>query len=148
MSIKKFYIRLLEKNDFHKGYLQLLSELTGIGTVSEKDFIERFEEIVKSGNTHICVIECDDLIVASGTIIIEKKFIHSCSQIGHIEDIVVSEKYRKHRLGKQIIDKLLDIAKENGCYKTVLYCNDQTKPFYKKCGFTEYENLMIKRYQQ
>ena len=45
-------------------------------------------------------IEERESIVGSGTLLIEQKLIRSCGKAGHIEDIVISEKYRGKKLGK------------------------------------------------
>ena len=62
--------------------------------------------------------------------------IHGLSKVGHIEDIVISDSYRKQGLGKQMIDHLVHIAKLSGCYKVILNCAMHNVDFYKKCGFS------------
>ena len=65
----------------------------------------------------------------------EKKFIRNHGTAGHIEDIVVSENYRGQKLGKRMIDTLVNLNKANGGYKVILDCNETKTDFYKKCGF-------------
>jgi len=38
-------------------------------------------------------------IIAAATVIIEDKFVHSCSRIAHVEDVVVRTGYRGKNLG-------------------------------------------------
>ena len=45
-------------------------------------------------------------------------------------------------VGKTIIDSLVEIAKEEGCYKVILNCSNENVPFYIKCGFKLTENEM------
>ena len=40
-------------------------------------------------------------IVGTGTLLIERKVIHSCGLVGHIEDVVVHSDYRGLSLGKR-----------------------------------------------
>lgn len=62
--------------------------------------------------------------------------------MGHIEDVVVDEKYRGKHLGKRIIEELKKIATEHGCYKTILDCAEKNVKFYEKCGFIKKETQM------
>lgn len=39
-------------------------------------------------------------VVAAGTLLVERKFIHGCGKVGHIEDVVVSHALRGHSLGR------------------------------------------------
>lgn len=56
-------------------------------------------------------------IVGSGTLLVERKFIHGCGRAGHIEDVVVRSSFRGHNLGRSIINRLVQAGKEEGCYK-------------------------------
>ncbi|KAI9143398.1 acyl-CoA N-acyltransferase [Paraphysoderma sedebokerense] len=78
-------------------------------------------------------------VVAAGTLLAEKKFIRNCGVVGHIEDIVVSETMRGKRLGIRIIETLVEIARQQSCYKVILNCNDDNVTFYEKCGFKKKE---------
>lgn len=127
-------IRRLVASDYYKGYLELLNQLTftNLGT-SYLDFLNQLTLV----NTEIFVIEMDDKIVATGSILIEKKFIRNFKSVGHIEDIVVDEKYRGNGLGKQIINYLTQYAKDNNCYKIILDCSPENVDFYTKCGYSD-----------
>jgi glucosamine-phosphate N-acetyltransferase len=74
-------------------------------------------------------------IIATGKILIEQKMHNNFSNMGHIEDIVVDENYRKFGLGKYIINKLTEYGFENDCYKIVLCCNDNNDKFYINCDY-------------
>jgi glucosamine-phosphate N-acetyltransferase len=152
MNEKEYTIRSLEPSDFSKGFLALLAKLTTVGNVSEEEFTRRFEEIFdaekkiegQSPPYTIAVIEDQGRIVATGTLLIEKKFIHSCGCIGHIEDVVVDEAIRGHQLGKRIIRFLTDCAKDANCYKVILDCSEHNVGFYEKCGYSRKSVQMAK----
>lgn len=76
-------------------------------------------------------------IIASATLVIEDKFIHSCGRVGHIEDVVVNSLYRGASLGKRVSQFLTDLAREEGCYKTILDCDPHNIPFYNKLGYKQ-----------
>lgn len=67
--------------------------------------------------------------------LIERKFIHSCGTVGHIEDIVVHDKKRGYGFGKMIIEQLTAIGRSQECYKVILNCSQDKTGFYSKCGF-------------
>lgn len=58
-----------------------------------------------------------DRIAATGTILIEHKFVHKNGIVGHIEDIAVDSSYQGKKLGFRIIEALKYIAQQTGCYK-------------------------------
>jgi len=129
--------RPLTFEDYNKGYLQLLKQLTIIDPdkISQKEFANIIERL--NSNHQIIVIENPNTnkIIASGTIFIEQKFIHNMGLVAHIEDIIVDEKYRNEGLGRILIRTLTDIAKSKSCYKITLYCVDTNIKFYEKNGY-------------
>ena len=131
---KKIVCRELKKTDYEQ-YLNLINQFRET-TFNCKEFKNALKRIKR--NSEIWVVEFDGVLVASGTIISETKFIFNISRVAHIEDIIVHKEYRKKGFGKMILDKLKQRAKETGCYKFTLCCSDDyiTGPrnFYKKCG--------------
>ena len=69
------------------------------------------------------------------TLIIEEKLIHGGSKVGHIEDLVVDEKFRGKGYGKILLDYLIKKSKYFKCYKTILNCKLSNVGFYEKQGF-------------
>lgn len=113
-------------------------------TKTNEDFsLESFSKVCSSLHSDHRIVCCfyNDIesgvkvMVAMGTIFIERKLIHNCSCVGHIEDIVVHEKYRNMNFGKNLIDYLVNIAKERQTYKVILNCSEENMKFYQKCGF-------------
>lgn len=137
MDSKLYCIDKLNKSDYHKGFLQLLEQLTIVESnkITYKDFCKRHDE----NDSNIFVIRDTkmDQVIATGSIYIEKKFIHRLGLVGHIEDVVVLEKYRRFGLGKIIMLQLIEFAKSKGCYKIILNCSKNNIEFYKKYGFSE-----------
>jgi glucosamine-phosphate N-acetyltransferase len=134
-------IRKLELNDYDKGFLELLDQLSDTPKISK----EEFENHLKDVNSNIFVIEKDNVIVASGSLLIEKKIIHSGGKVGHMEDIVVHKSNRGEKLGQIIVEHLIKFAKDEGCYKIIADCKDELLKFYNKTGF-ERRGLQIAIY--
>lgn len=108
------------------------------------DQVERIAS--KGGDYSIMVIEDAEgsAILATGTLLVEHKFIHQCGKVGHIEDIVVSPDARGQGLGLTIVQALIDKAVRDCCYKVILDCSDENVPFYEKLGLVKKENQMVK----
>ena len=130
-NLDSLNFRLLEKEDYNRGYLDLLKQLTVIGNISN----EKFNDILDKIKSEIWVIEDNNKIIASASLFLEQKIIHECGVVGHLEDVVIDEKYRSIGLGKFIICKMVNIAKERGCYKLIGDCKPELVEFYKKNGF-------------
>ncbi|KAL9537640.1 hypothetical protein MBANPS3_011593 [Mucor bainieri] len=126
-------IRPLRKDDDERGFVELLSQLSIVGTITQKSFKDRFNLLKQQGSTYIVVIEEDNRIVASATLLVEYKFLRECGIVGHIEDVVVHGAQRGKKLGIRLIDQLHYIAQAAKCYKTILNCNENNIPFYEKC---------------
>ena len=131
-------IRELEENDLFNGFLESMDSLKLASNLDREKAKKIFEKITSNSNHFIYVAILDARIVGSTTMIIEPKFIHDGGNVAHIEDVVVSKEYQ----GKGIMQSLLDLAKDNNCYKTILNCSDEVKPFYEKIGFKRTSNGM------
>jgi glucosamine-phosphate N-acetyltransferase len=138
-----YQVSKLEKSDYNRGFLDLLAQLSPFET--NKITFDEFSDYFDNINSDIYVIRDISLnkIVASGTLLIEKKFIHNLSSVGHVEDIVVSKEYRGMGLGKSLMEHLVKKSNESNCYKIILNCNKNNAAFYKKCNFKLNEIQMV-----
>ncbi|KAE8741927.1 hypothetical protein FOCC_FOCC012487 [Frankliniella occidentalis] len=120
-------------------FLQLLSQLTSVGDVSEEQFLKRFDAMQACPNTYyVTVIEdtTNGQVIGASTLVIEQKFIHGCNVRGRLEDVVVNNTYRGKQLGKLIITTVTLLAEELKCYKMTLDCKDKLVPFYSSLGYS------------
>ncbi|KAJ7534115.1 hypothetical protein O6H91_13G080600 [Diphasiastrum complanatum] len=144
---RQFLLRSLEPEDYSKGFLKLLEQLTVVGEVSKELFDERLQQLqILQDDHHVAVIEDVEakVVVAAGSIFIEKKFVHNCSKVGHIEDVVVDQTLRGQHLGQRLIESLVEYGKSSGCYKVILDCSEENIKFYSACGFSRKEVQMAK----
>ena len=131
--------RTLTNNDYFS-YLSLIRDFRDT-TFTDEQFCSTLDLILKTSD--IIVIEEDGKLIACGTLLYETKLIHNISKVGHIEDVCIKKEYRGKRLGKQLIAYMATLAKEKGCYKVTLYCEDNNVDFYRKCDFKCVGNQMI-----
>ena len=131
--------RTLTNNDYFS-YVSLIRDFRDT-TFTDEQFHSTLDLILKTSD--IIVIEENGELIATATIFYETKFIHNISKVGHIEDVCIKKEHRGKRLGKQLITYMVDLAREKGCYKVTLYCEDCNVDFYRKCNFKCVGNQMI-----
>jgi len=123
-------IRILNKDDYSQ-YFDLINIFRKTYFTKE-DFLNNLLKI--NNNSNIWVIELNNKLIATGTLLYEYKFIHNISKIAHIEDICVDNNYRGKNYGKNLMNHLIDEAKKENCYKVTLYCKEDLENFYKSCN--------------
>jgi predicted GNAT family N-acyltransferase len=124
-----YKIRKLNINDFINYNLHIHSNI-------EINKYVNFINNILNENHHIIVVEHDDKIIGSGTLLIEHKMTYNGCKMGHIENILIDENMRERKLGSMIVKALTDIAKQHTCYRIDLTCTSDLKYFYKTNGFT------------
>ncbi|KHO00429.1 glucosamine 6-phosphate N-acetyltransferase [Metarhizium album ARSEF 1941] len=148
-----YQLRALRPGDFDTGFLECLRVLTTVGDVTKEAFEEQFRQMSQQGGYYIIVIEDTNRtdgtksVVATGALIVERKFIHSLGAVGHIEDIAVAKDQQGKKLGLRLIQALDYVAEKVGCYKCILDCSEANEGFYVKCGFRRAGLQMAHYYQ-
>ncbi len=123
-------IRPIAKSDY-KGYTTLTN--SSISLDSYMDFINN----VLSRDHHIYTVTDHGSVVGTGTLLIERKMTYGGCRMGHIENIMVSESHRNGGIGQSIVEKLIEVARSNECYRIDLNCNSELEHFYNKCGLSK-----------
>ncbi|XP_064623073.1 glucosamine 6-phosphate N-acetyltransferase-like [Lineus longissimus] len=145
-------MRPLRISDYDKGHTQVLSQLTKLGDVTREAYEAQFHHMKSCPSTYyIAVIEdiTSNLVIASATLLVEKKFIHTCCTRGRIEDVVVDKTYRGRQLGKLLVETMTLLGKHLGVYKMTLECKDDRMKFYESFGYMKdhLNNFMTIRYK-
>uniref|UniRef100_A0A915CLM3 Glucosamine 6-phosphate N-acetyltransferase n=1 Tax=Ditylenchus dipsaci TaxID=166011 RepID=A0A915CLM3_9BILA len=145
-----YSLRWLEVDDFNKGFIELLSQLTSVGQISSEKYEERFQAMAQTNCYHVLVIE--DLnakkIIGSATLVLEYKFIHECGCRGRIEDVVVDSSARGKAFGKLLNSVLVKLAQHFEVYKLSLECKDGLITFYEQFGYKKDNgnNFLVQRF--
>lgn len=131
--------RPLKASDYERGVLEVLRVLTTVGEISRAQFQSLFDYWHKHNDTYFTMVITDgnDKVVAVGSVVLERKIIHQCGLVGHIEDIAVLSTQQGNKLGLRLIHALTDIGHSQGAYKIILDCSEHNVPFYEKCGYTK-----------
>jgi glucosamine-phosphate N-acetyltransferase len=135
-------IRCLELADHERGFVSLLSQLSSCPDLTPSEFATRFTELAAHGDDHVILVAEDPSaqerrILATGCLFVESKFLRGCGKVGHVEDVVVDDATRGRGLGLRVVRRLVEIAREAGCYKVILDCTPELRAYYAKCGFVE-----------
>jgi glucosamine-phosphate N-acetyltransferase len=116
-----------------KHYLQYKTLIDS--NITEEFFCDFIDNVLNKDHIIIILEDDDENMVGSGTLFIEKKLTYGGCNMGHIENILIDEKYRGNGYGEKIVNKLLEICSEKKCYRVDLNCNSELDNFYKKNGF-------------
>jgi glucosamine-phosphate N-acetyltransferase len=135
-----FIIRPIQTSDFFDGYIELMVKLTNHNKEIDEEF---FNNYIQNNFIKIIVVYSNNMkkIVGAGSIFILQKL--HCGPVGQIEDVIIQEEFRNNGIGKLIINKLIEIGKNDfHCYKVILNCLDKNVEFYNKCNFIVSGNQM------
>ena len=138
-----FYIRELEIEDFDRGFVDCLKELTIVGDVTPEMFKQRFLQRNRQGVLTTVAIDSISLkVLGTASMFYEPKFIRECSVKAYIEDVCVAPYAQKRGIGKKLVQHLEEKALMDNCYKIILTCSEEKKPFYQKMDFKKTEIAM------
>lgn len=93
------------------------------------------KQFLNNERCYACVAECNGLIIGIGCIFMIERIRGGSAAI--IEDVAVHEAWSCRGVGKLIMEKLIDFAKSNSCFKITLVTNNRNIIFYEKLGFTQ-----------
>ena len=129
-------IRELENADFRQ-----------VIEIWKKSFNNNFDKEINStyltDPSSITLVSVDsNTITGVASLHIIKKLTRT---LGLIEDVAVNENYRGKGIGKKLVEKLIGIASEKSCDKTVLNSSEKNSEFYEKIGCEKNEIQMIIR---
>ena len=135
-------VRKIAESDLTNGFLESLDSLRQASSLDKKKAKDILRKINQNPDHVIFVAIFKGKVIGATTLLIEQKFIHDGGKVGHIEDVVVSKEFQSKGIGVIIMQTVLEYAKGQGCYKTILDCDDTVKPFYEKIGFVRNSNGM------
>ena len=137
-----FNIRMVNKNDLpalQELYLNLHdAEIMPITS----ETMQLWDSILADPNYHILIGEEMGKIVSSVTFVIIKNLSRQMRPHALIENMVTLPDYRNKGYARLLLNKAVEIAKENNCYRIMFISgskNESTIRFYLNSGFTNTE---------
>jgi len=104
--------------------------------------MQLWESILSDPNYHILIGEEMGKIVSSVTLVIIKNLSRQMRPHALIENIVTLPDYRNKGYARLLLNKSVEMAKENNCYRIMFISgskNESTIRFYLNSGFTNTE---------
>lgn len=133
-------VRLMNAIDIDHGFLDTVSALSPV-TLTREQAIAIFQKRLRlKVQTYVALI--DHHVVGTASLLIEPKFIHDGGIVGHIEDVAVANREQHHGIGHALMEHLLDVCQNAGCYKVILDCAPHIAEFYARMGFHEWAKAM------
>jgi GNAT superfamily N-acetyltransferase len=131
--------RLIHPNEFDQ-LLQLYKHLHADDPdlTSNDQIKELWNEIMNDKYMKIIVVEQEGELIATCVLTIIKNLTRNARPYGIIENVVTHQEYRKHGYGRMILNKAIEFAEMNNCYKVMLLTGatrDEVHRFYDSCGF-------------
>lgn len=131
-------IREITKADLND-LCRLYEELMDQPTNYEK-MVEIYEAMQANGNYHVLGAFKDGVLAGSVMGIVCQDLVGECRPFMVIENVVVSNRFRRLGIGKQLMMNIEAIAREKNCSYVIFVSGGQRKEahaFYEKLGFKD-----------
>lgn len=143
-------LRIIENEDYNHNYEELFSTLTKCTALQQEEFAEIIATRAQQG-WQTWVLDAHrngkKIIIATISILIERKFYRGGKNVGHVEDVIVLPEYQHHKIGLQLMNHAIHYAKQHNCYKLILDCKESLYDFYKLLELTR-SNIQMALYFQ
>lgn len=131
--------------DDRRQLLTLLAHLTHAPMMDDELFAQQFGAMQAAG-VHILVAEDagSRQLLATGALHVLPKLVRGCARVGLIEDVVVDPRARRRGLGKELVERLVQLAQQCNCYKAMLNCAEARVAWYESTGLRRKEVQMVR----
>jgi glucosamine-phosphate N-acetyltransferase len=135
--LSDFAVRRLEHQDFTRGLLQVLQQLSP-APISQSAFDVTYHSLRDDRDWLCLVVEeiATKRVVATGTLWVLRKFTYDGACVGQIEDVVTDRAVRGNGIGGLLMRQLVTAAQQRGCRKIILQSSPGNLDWYNRLGFT------------
>lgn len=122
----------------------LICDLENIRYPKDK-FIELFIKNNKDKYIGYFVVQIAEVVVGFGSMYINE-LLHHCGIVGEIQELIISQEYRKQNIGKVLLNELIQWAFDQGVLQVEVSCNNyriEAQKFYNSNGFTQTHQKLV-----
>jgi ribosomal protein S18 acetylase RimI-like enzyme len=130
-------IRKASYSDFDEIFI-LLKQLWQDSILNKTELRKVFHEAVNSDRQHLIAGLSDKKIVGFCSLTV-KNNLWQAGNLGHIDELIVDKNFRGRGYGKQLMNKIIEVAIENKCKRIEL-----DSAFHRKEAHTFYESIGFK----
>jgi len=130
-------IRKASYSDFDEIFI-LLKQLWQDSILNKTELRKIFHEAVNSDRQHLIAGLSDKKIVGFCSLTV-KNNLWQAGNLGHIDELIVDKNFRGRGYGKQLMNKIIEVAIENKCKRIEL-----DSAFHRKEAHTFYESIGFK----
>lgn len=108
---------------------------------SLSDYERIFEQIERDPNRRLFVAEVDGRVVGAADLLIMPNLSHNGLPWAWIENVIVAEDLRRKGIARKLVERLVQTARESGCYKIGLSSDRRRAAahrLYESVGFDQY----------
>lgn len=134
--------RITKPSSMLKNALEKL--LPQLSSSAQRPTLEHLENIFTNDNIYLLVAEIDGIIAGTLSLVIVDI---PTGRKAWIEDVVVDDEFRGHKIGFELVEYAKNIAKNLNVKKIYLTSNPSRQAahhLYKKCGFEEYDTTLFR----
>jgi len=114
-----YNIRPLRQSDYRRGYMDVVQMISETDGTNQESWDERCEWLRRNSGSYfiVVIVNAEDRVVATGTLLFERKFIDGMGIVAHIQDIAVARSQKGKKIGLKVLEALVHAAAEFGAYK-------------------------------
>lgn len=119
--------------------IELIESMKNSGGIAKDVLSENSRNALTNPNSYILLAEREGKVIGFISFMTRKTIIHS-GLCGLIDELVVSKRYRRKGVGKELIDAAIKECKKLRCCEVEVsteFTNVNAREFYKHCGFEE-----------
>ncbi len=119
--------------------IELIEAVKNSGGTAKDVLSENSRNVLTNPNSYILLAETEGKVIGFISFMTRKTIIHS-GLCGLIDELVVSKRYRRKGVGKELIKAAIEECKKLRCCEVELsteFTNVNAREFYKHCGFEE-----------
>ena len=131
------HIRLAKEDDY-VAIVSLMAELNECEPELTDENRAIFDRILASSEFRLLVADVDGVAVGTCYLNVIPNISNGGPAYAVIENVVTRDSVRRKGVGRSLLDRAVEMAFEEGCYKVMLL-SGRTNPgvheFYRRCGF-------------